>query len=65
MREKVQAVNNPVQYLNTLTWQSLYSPLVALLYFGQGLKGKTCAAVSATAVYVEPLLSCQSGAKAA
>lgn len=65
MREKVQAVNSPMQYLNTLTWQSLYPPLVALLYFGQGLKGKICAAVSATAVYVEPLLSCQSGAKAA
>jgi hypothetical protein len=27
MREKVQAVNNPMQYLNTLTWQSLYLPL--------------------------------------
>lgn len=40
MREKVQAVNNPMQYLNTLTWQSLCPPLVSLLYFGQGLKGE-------------------------
>lgn len=65
MREKVQAVNNPMQYLNTLIWQTLCPPLVSLLCFRQGLKGETCAAVSATAVCVEPLLSCQSGAKAA
>lgn len=40
MREKVQAVNNPVQYLNTLTWQSLCPPLLSLLCFRQGLKGE-------------------------
>lgn len=65
MREKVQAVNNSMQYLKTLTWQSLYPPLFFLLYSGQILGGEICAAVSATAVYVEPLLSCQPGAKAA
>ena len=64
MREKVQAVNSSTQYLNTL-WQNLYSPLVFLLLFWASFKGKICAAVSATAVYVEPLLSCQPGAKAA
>lgn len=64
MREKVQAVNSPMQYLIHL-FGSLCPPLVSLLCFRQGSKGETCAAVSATAVYVEPLLSCQSGAKAA
>lgn len=40
MREKVQAVNSPMQYLNTLTWQSLCPPLLSLLCFRQGLKGE-------------------------
>lgn len=37
--KKVQAVNNSMQYLNTL-WQSLYSPLVILFHSGQVLRGK-------------------------
>lgn len=63
MREKVQAVNNPVQYLNTLNLaESMPSPSFLALFQAR-VKGGNCAAVSATAVYVEPLLSCQSGAR--
>lgn len=65
MREKVQAVNKSMQYLNTLTWQSLYPPPCFLALLWARSKGNICAAVSATAVYVEPLLSCQPGAEAA
>lgn len=61
MREKVQAVNNSMQYLNTLNFGRVYT----LPLFSASSKGRICAAVSATAVYVEPLLSCQPGAKAA
>lgn len=65
MREKVQAVNNSMQYLNTLTLAEFILSPCSLALFWASLKGKICAAVSATAVYVEPLLSCQPGAKAA
>lgn len=40
MREKVQAVNNPMQYLNTLTWQSLYLPLFPCCISGKVLRGE-------------------------
>lgn len=64
MREKVQAVNS-MQYLNTLSLaEFILSPCVLALFWAS-FKGEICAAVSATAVYVEPLLSCQPGAKAA
>lgn len=63
MREKVQAVNS-MQYLNTLTLAEFILPRVLALFWAS-FKGEICAAVSATAVYVEPLLSCQPGAKAA
>lgn len=65
MREKVQAVNNSMQYLNTLNFGRVYTLPSSLASFWASFKGKICAAVSATAVYVEPLLSCQPGAKAA
>lgn len=65
MREKVQAVNNSMQYLNTLTLAEFILSPRSLALFWASFKGKICAAVSATAVYVEPLLSCQPGAKAA
>lgn len=64
MREKVQAVNS-MQYLITLTLaEFILSPCFLALVWAS-FKGEICAAVSATAVYVEPLLSCQPGAKAA
>lgn len=65
MREKVQAVNNSMQYLETLTLAEFILSPCCLAFFWASFKGNICAAVSATAVYVEPLLSCQSGAEAA
>ena len=65
MREKVQAVNISMQYLNALTLAEFILSPCSLALFWASFKGKICAAVSATAVYVEPLLSCQPGAKAA
>ena len=65
MREKVQAVNSSMPYENTLNFGRVYTlPLFSCFTLGK-FKGKMYAAVSATAVCVESLLLCWSGAEEA